>query len=133
MALVSYIGNGWNISQISIKCKKSLNLIKLLKSWQFIIGLKTFGGLIKYFKQSHMIIYSPENSLGQQNPVKSKIQNFFFVTVLPTVYHQFSKNDPKNLKNFCPTALKVLIAHRAEILQIFRVIFWKIDEFVNQF
>ena len=32
-----------------------------------------------------MIIKSPENSLGQQNLVKSKIRNFFFVTVLPTV------------------------------------------------
>ena len=42
MALVSYIGNGWNITQISLKCRKSLNLIKLLKSWQFIISLKTF-------------------------------------------------------------------------------------------
>ena len=50
MALVSYIGNGGNISQISLKCRKSLNLIKLLKSWQFIISLKTFGGLINYFK-----------------------------------------------------------------------------------
>ena len=50
MALVSYIGFGGNISQISLKCRKSLNLIKLLKSWQFIISLKTFGGLINYFK-----------------------------------------------------------------------------------
>ena len=50
MALVSYIGNCGNISQISLKCRKSLNLVKLLKSWQFIISLKTFGGLINYFK-----------------------------------------------------------------------------------
>ena len=56
MALVSCIGNGGNISQISLKCRKSLNLMKLLKSWQFIISLKTFGGLINYFKYSHMII-----------------------------------------------------------------------------
>ena len=50
MALVSYIGNGGNIGQISIKCRKSLNLIKLLKSWHFMISLKTFGGLINYFE-----------------------------------------------------------------------------------
>ena len=50
MALVSYIGNCGNIGQISLKCRKSLNFIKLLKSWQFIISLKTFGGLINYFK-----------------------------------------------------------------------------------
>ena len=50
MALVSYIGFGGNIGQISLKCRKSLNLIKLLKSWQFIISLKTFRGLIYYFK-----------------------------------------------------------------------------------
>ena len=49
MALVSYIGNGWNISQISLKCRKSLNLTKILKSWQFIISLKIFGDLINYF------------------------------------------------------------------------------------
>ena len=45
----------------------------------------------------------------------------------------FPKNDPKNLKDCCPTALRVLIAHRAEILQIFRDIFWKIDDFINPF
>ena len=50
MALVSYIGNGGNIGQISLKCRKLLNLIKLLKSWQFLISLKTFGGLKNYFK-----------------------------------------------------------------------------------
>ena len=50
MALVSYIGNCGNISQISLKCRKSLNLVKLLKSWQFIISLKTFGDLIIYYK-----------------------------------------------------------------------------------
>ena len=50
MALVSYIGNGGNIGQILLKCRKSLNLSKLLKSWQFIISLKTFRGLIYYFK-----------------------------------------------------------------------------------
>ena len=50
MALVSQIGFGGNISQISIKCWKSLNLIKILKSWMFIISLKTFGGLINYFE-----------------------------------------------------------------------------------
>ena len=32
-----------------------------------------------------MIIQSPENSIGQQNS-KFKIQNFFFVTVLPTLW-----------------------------------------------
>ena len=50
MVLVSYIGFGGNIGQISLKCRKSLNLSKLLKSWQFIISLKTFRGLIYYFK-----------------------------------------------------------------------------------
>ena len=50
MALVSYIGNGGNIGQISLKCRKLLNLIKLLKSWQFLISLKNFGGLKNYFK-----------------------------------------------------------------------------------
>ena len=30
------------------------DLIKLLKSWQFIINLRTFGGLINYFRQSQV-------------------------------------------------------------------------------
>ena len=30
-------------------------------------------------------------------------------------------------------ALRILIVHRAEILQIFWVIFWKIDDFINPF
>ena len=30
------------------------DLIKLLKSWQFIISLRTFGGLINYFRQSQV-------------------------------------------------------------------------------
>ena len=41
--------------------------------------------------------------------------------------HQFSKNEPKNLKDSCPEV------HRAEILQIFWVIFWKIDDFIYSF
>ena len=31
------------------------------------------------------------------------------------------------------SALRVFIVHRAEILQIFWVIFWKIDDFINPF
>ena len=42
-----------------------------------------------------MIIQSLENSLGQQNP-RSKIQNFFFVTVLPNMIqpHPIPKRTP---------------------------------------
>ena len=31
------------------------------------------------------------------------------------------------------SALRVFIVHRAEILQFFRVIFWKIDDFISSF
>jgi hypothetical protein len=39
----------------------------------------------------------------------------------------FPKFDPRNLKDSCPEV------HRAEILQIFRAKFWKIDDFKNCF
>ena len=44
--------------------------------------------------------------------------------------HQFPKNQPKKLKDFCR---EFFIVHRAEILQIFWFIFWKIDDFINPF
>ena len=44
--------------------------------------------------------------------------------------HQFPKNEPKIWRI---TALRVFIVHRAEILQIYRLILWKIDDFINPF
>ena len=45
-------------------------------------------------------------------------------------YINFPKNDPKNLKDFCPESV---IVHETEILQIFWVIFQKIDDFIDPF
>ena len=78
MALVSYIGNGGNISQSSLKCRKSTNFMKLLKSWQFIISLKTFRGLINSFQQSHMIFKAQRI----QKDNKIQVSKFLFCNPL---------------------------------------------------
>ena len=55
-----------------------------------------------------MIIQSPENSLGQQNQVKYKIQNFFFVPVLPIV----------KVKQFQNEFMKFLLKDEQKIFRI---------------
>ena len=45
--------------------------------------------------------------------------------------HQFYKKMTRKIWRI--SALRVFIVHRAEILQIFWVIFWKIDDFINPF
>ena len=58
MALASYLGIGRNISQISLKCGKSLFLVnfdQIIEVLAVIISLKTIRGLINSFQQSHMI------------------------------------------------------------------------------
>ena len=48
---------------------------------------------------------------------------YFLKDNLDLRIHQFSKNEPKNLKDFCPMSYK---NSQAQFLKIFRFIFWKL-------
>ena len=48
---------------------------------------------------------------------------YFLKDNLDLRIHQFSKNEPKNLKDFCPMSYK---NSQGQFLKIFRIIFWKL-------
>ena len=63
--------------------------------------------------------------INQNNTTKGQIKSEWIYEII-----NFQKMTRKIWRI---SALRVFTVHRAEILQIFRVIFWKIDDFINPF